>query len=222
MATCSDRCLPMAVLCLVVIRSLSALPASSGPPTTVDPFLIEEDYSDDKYLSITSKPTAPHFTSTGPSKRCDYKPCVENQTPCQQLAATSKCRCPGFTLANQAPLPPELRSLAWNGSQVVARWCAPYSDVTGYRATVGGVMRGEFGTGQRSAGLGAVDDRTEVCVFAVNAAGLSKAVCQVYRYDGHSRRGLMLTLVLVGGALGLLLLLLPVILLWRRKRQRKR
>lgn len=215
MAACSDLHLPLVLLCSVVIRGLSAL------PTTIDPFLEPEDYSDDKYPDITSAPTPPHSTSTGPSERCDYNPCVENQIPCQQLKATRGCLCPGFTLADQAPLPPQVRSLAWNGSQVVVRWCAPYSDVDGYRATVGGVMWGEFGTGQRSAGLGAVDDMTEVCLFALNAAGLSKAMCQIYHYDGYSGRGLMLTLVLVGGALGLLLLLLPVILHWRRRRQRK-
>lgn len=221
MATCSDHGLPLALLCLVIIRGLSALPAASGPPSTVDPFLIVEDYSDDQYPSTTTAPTVPRSTITGPIQRCDYNPCAENQPPCQQLAATRRCRCPGFTLDNQAPLPPELRSLAWNGSQVVVRWCAPYSAVTGYWVTVGGAFRGEFGTGQRSVGLGAVKDKTEVCLSAMNSSGLSKAVCQMYRYDGHGRRGLMLTMVLVGGALGLLLLLLPLILLWRRRRQRK-
>lgn len=221
MASCCDLSLPLALLCLLVIRGLSAPQASSGPPTTIDPFLQPEDYSDDQYPDVTSAPMAPHSTRTRPSERCDYNPCVENQTPCQQLAATRGCRCPGTTLAGQVPLPPELRSLSWNGSQVVVRWCAPYSNVNGYLATVGGVKRGEFGTGQRSAGLGAVDDKTEVCLYALNAAGVSEAVCRSYRYDGRGGRGLMLTLVLVGGALGLLMLLLPVILLWRRRRQRK-
>lgn len=216
MAACRDLRLSLAFLCLVVIRGFSA------PPPTEDPFLTPDDYSDDPNPEITSAPTPPpHSTSTRPSERCDYKPCAENQIPCQQLKATSGCLCPGITLADQAPLPPELRSLAWNGSQVVVRWCAPYSEVTGYRATVGGATRGEFGIGQRSAGLGAVEDKTEVCLFALNAAGASESACRVYRYDGYGGRGLMLTLVLVGGAVGLLLLLLPVILHWRRRRQRK-
>lgn len=226
MAARSDLRPLLAFLCLVVIRGLSGLPASSGlrpseeavpPPTTIDPFLSEEDYNP----GITSEPTASHSTSTGSSERCDYNLCRENQTPCQQLRATRGCLCPGVTLADQPPLGPELRSLAWNGSQVVVRWCAPLSDVTAYLATVGGTKKGEFGTSQRSAGLGAVDDKAEVCLFAVNDAGSSEAVCRIYHYEGRGGRGLMLTMVLVGGGLGLLLLLLPIILLWRRRRQRK-
>lgn len=230
MAACSDLPLPLALLCLVLIRGLSALPASLGvhpagtppppPPATEDPFLTSEDYND-QYPHSTHLPDKQPPTSSGPLERCNYNPCVENQTTCQQPVATRRCRCPGFTLPDQAPLPPVLRSLAWNGSQVAVRWCAPHSHVTGYRATVGGAERGKFGTGQRSGGLGAVDHMTEVCLLAVNEVGASEAVCQMYSDDGHGGGGLLLTLGLVGGALVLLLLPLLAVLLWRRRRQRK-
>lgn len=229
MAVCSELPLPLALLCLVLIRGLSALPASSGvhpvggppsPTATVDPFLNTEDYDiSQNTLSTDVRDTPPPTSSIRPLERCNYDPCMENQTPCQQLKATRQCLCPGFTLADQAPLPPVLRSLAWNGSQVVVHWCAPHSHVTGYWATVGGAKRGQFGTGQRFGGLGAMDHLTEVCLSAVNEAGTSEVVCQMYHYDGHSGGGLLLTLGLVGGALVLLLLPLVAILLWRRRRQ---
>lgn len=229
MAARSDLLLPLALVCSLLIRSFSALPASSGvhpaggppqPPATEDPFLTSEDYSVDQYPLSTHVPDTPPPARSRPLERCDYNPCMENQTSCQLQEANRQCLCPGFTLPDQAPLPPALRSLAWNGSQVVVRWCAPYSHVTGYLVTVGRAKRGQFGMGQRSGGLGAVDYLTEVCLSAVNEAGVSKAACQVYRNDGHG--GLRpLTLGLVGGTLVLLLLSLLAVLLWRRRRQRK-
>lgn len=223
MASCRDLPFLLALVCLVLVRGLSPLPTSSGvirSPlgfSTEDPFSTSEDYSEETYPVSTELPDVAPPTG-GPPKRCDYNPCLENQVPCDKLAAAYRCLCPGSTLQNEAPLAPRLESVSWNGSEVVIKWCAPYSYVTGYLATVGEVERKRFGKAQRTGGLGNVEHISKVCVAAVNNAGVSKASCQMYQTPDSS---LPLKAGLIGGALGLLLLLLLVVLLWRHKRQRK-
>lgn len=222
-----DLPLPLAIMCLLLIRGHSTLPTSEvagidsiRPPephglSTGE--LTSEDYS--HYDDIVTSPS-PNIVPPGGRtlKRCDYNPCLESQIPCAELAASTKCLCPGFTLQNVAPEAPELRSVSWNGSEVVIWWCAPYSYVTSYIVTVGGQERQRFGKDQRRAGVGNIDHISEVCVVAVNEAGVSDRSCKKYQFRDSS---LPLKAGLIGGALGFLLLLLLVVLLWRHKRQRK-
>ncbi|XP_034746338.1 leucine-rich repeat neuronal protein 4 [Etheostoma cragini] len=226
--------LSLVIVCLVLIRGYSPLPTTSrvaGPNPTRSPTPHEvstedsvptlNDYSHyedtDEYTETHTVPSteSPH---RGTSDKCKYNPCLESQTPCAELAASSGCLCPGFTLHNQLPEAPKLKSVSWNGSEVVLHWCAPYSYVTGYKVRVVGKDRQTFGKDRRSGGVGHMDSLAEVCVVAVNDVGNSEASCLMY-HPGDS--SLPLKAGLIGGALGFLLLLLLAVLLWRHQRQRK-
>ncbi len=175
-----------------------------------------DDYDEDDTFTSELPKTASPFV--GPPKRCDYNPCLETQIPCTKLSASTGCLCPGFTLRTEAPEAPNLNSVSWNGSEVVVRWCAPYSYVTGYIVTIGGRERYMFGTDRRSGGVGDIAHISEVCVAAMNDVGESNGSCMMYQPRDNS---LPLKAGLIGGALGFLLLLLLAVLLWRHKRQRK-
>lgn len=206
---------PLAIVCLVFIGGFSFLPTTSGRAgiSPKAPWFTPEDYDD-----VTTVWPGTRAPDVGPLKPCDYKPCLENQVSCAELAASTSCLCPGFTLHTEIPDQPDLRSVTWNGSEVVVRWCAPNSYVTAYHVTVGGQERKRFGRDRRSGGVGAIEDVSQVCLVAVNNAGESRASCKMYQY-GDSR--LSLRAGLIGGALGLLLLTLLLVLLLRRRRQRK-
>lgn len=226
MAARRDLPFPFVLICLVFIRGYCPLPTSSQVPgihptrplrprgVSVEAHALssEDDYVyDDTTIS-------PDIVRPDGGVRCDYSPCSEHQTPCAELAAATGCLCPGFTLHNVAPGEPDLRSVSWNRSEVVVRWCAPYSFVTKYVVTVGGQDRKTFGKEQRSGSLGDIDNIAKVCVIAVNEAGNSPESCMMYQPTDNS---LPLKAGLIGGALGFLLLLLLAVLLWRHKRQRK-
>lgn len=229
MASSRDLAFPLMIVCLVLIRSNTTLPTISGVPGTdltrplrpsatpleTDPS-DEDDYSDDYPLTTVGPKRASAGGGTFP--RCDYKPCLDNQPTCAELADSTSCLCPGITPSNVAPYAPNLRKVSLNGSEVVLQWCAPYSDVTAYVVMVGGQERRRFGKNQRSGAVGVIDDISEVCVVAVNDAGDSDTSCLMYRPRDNS---LPLKAGLIGGALGFLLLLLLAVLLWRHKRQRK-
>lgn len=195
------------------MRNIRPSGQQPGPLST----LSSEDYYDLEEQTTAAPPT---FVSPDGQNRqpCDYNPCRDNQLPCAKLSVSTGCLCPGFTLNNVAPEAPSLRSVSWNGSEVVLQWCAPYSYVTAYVVMVGGQERQRFGKDQRSGGVGAIDHISEVCVVAVNYAGDSDGSCMMYQPRDNS---LPLKAGLIGGTLGLLLLLLLAVLLWRHKRQRK-
>ncbi|XP_054482445.1 LRRN4 C-terminal-like protein [Anoplopoma fimbria] len=229
MAASRDLAFPLAIVCLVLIRSYSPQPTTSqvvekNPIRPVTPHGIETKnnvFSDNDY-NIYDEPVTPNTRDkvspiVGPRKRCDYNTCLESQIPCAKLSLTG-CLCPGFTLHNVVPEAPNLKSVSWNGSEVVAQWCAPLSYITTYIVTVGGEERQRFGEDKRSGGLGHVDPLTEVCVVAVNDAGDSEGSCMKYQSRGIS---LPMKAGLIGGALVFLLLLLLAVLLWWRKKQRK-
>ncbi|CAG5874621.1 unnamed protein product [Menidia menidia] len=201
---------PLALICLVSIRGHCPLPTTSGLAWMYPDG--HELFSDDDYdyeKAVT--------TSTGSSQRCDYHPCRESQTPCADLAEISHCLCPGFTLHNEAPRAPDLKSVSWNGSDVVAKWCEPHSYVSFYIVTVGGEDRQTFTRDQRNGGVGEIDHISQVCVVAVNDAGKSDPSCLMYK-PADKRP---LTAGLIGGALGFLLLLVLALTVWRCRRQRK-
>ncbi|XP_031724983.1 leucine-rich repeat neuronal protein 4 [Anarrhichthys ocellatus] len=230
MAANRDLAFTLGIVCLVLIRGYSPLPTTSQlaetnstRPLTPRGFMTEtfefptEDYSQIEENPVTlPRNTASPYEKT--PKRCDYNSCLDSQIPCAALATSTGCLCPGFTLHNKVPNTPTLKSVSWNGSEVVARWCAPHSYVTAYIVKVGGQERQRFRKDQRSGGLGDMDHNTEVCVVAVNDAGDSERSCLMYPPRDSS---LPLTAGLIGGALGFLLLLLLAVLLWRHKKQRK-
>lgn len=218
-----DLLLPIMIICL--LRTSFSLPTTSQP-LEFDPLeavtllgsptegfvIVPEDYGYLDYTSTTSVPKIPT------NERCDYKPCLDDQPSCYELSTTTGCLCPGFTLNNMPPIAPDLRSVTWNGSEVVVKWCEPLSFVLEYVVTVGGQEKHTFGREKRSGNVGQVENVVQVCVSAVNDSGESDASCVMYQPEDRS---LPLTVGLIGGALGLLLVLLLVILLWRRRRQRK-
>lgn len=230
MAASRDLAFPLVIVCLLLIRGYSPLPTTSqaagrnptGPLTppgfAIEAFLLSsDDYTqyDDPVTLTPHNRVSPHGRTLD---RCVYDPCLETQTTCADLAALTGCLCPGFTLHNVVPEAPLLKSVSWNGSEVVLQWCAPHSYVTAYTVTVGGEDKQTFGKDRRSGGVGDVEHITEVCVVAVNDAGKSKGSCLMYQPGDSS---LPLKAGLIGGALGFLLLLLLAILLWRHRRQRK-
>ncbi|KAM8835917.1 leucine-rich repeat neuronal protein 4 [Synchiropus picturatus] len=178
--------------------------------------------SDDYYDTldpVSTVPPRPMSSTEGRSfQRCKYDRCVDNQLPCDKLAAATGCLCPGFTLYNQLPDPPDQLSLSWNGSEVLVRWCSPYSHVTGYVVTVGGEARRRFGENQRSGGVGDIQEISEVCVVAENDAGFSDDSCTMFR---PRSRSVAVRAGLIAGGLGLLLLLLLATAIWGGRRRHK-
>nr|XP_020501868.1 leucine-rich repeat neuronal protein 4-like [Labrus bergylta] len=220
MASCGDLPPSVMIVCLLLVRGSSPLPTTPGasPMSTrgvLSKTLSPKDYED--YDLPTMVPIKPIHPDEGKPQRCDYDPCLESQIPCANLSITTGCLCRGVTLHNVAPEAPDLKSVSWEGSEVVVRWCAPYSYVTAYIVTVGGEQSKKFGKGERSSGLGDVENVAEVCVSAVNDAGSSEESCTMYQPRDSS---LPLKAGLIGGALGFLLLLLLAVLLWRHRRQR--
>ncbi|XP_061818317.1 leucine-rich repeat neuronal protein 4 [Nerophis lumbriciformis] len=217
----ANRNFPLTIIFLALIKSSITQPGSNpaGPLIPAK----DEELPPDDYYDIEDEPSTVPPKIVSPRggiavQRCDYNPCTENQPPCSELSAANHCLCPGFTSHLVAPEAPYLKSVAWNGSDVVVRWCAPLSYVTAYSVTVGGKERQRFGRERRRGGVGPVENFSEVCVVALNNAGDSEASCVMYQPKDHS---LPLKAGLIGGALGLLMLLLVVVLLWRRRRQRK-
>ncbi|XP_018548160.1 LRRN4 C-terminal-like protein [Lates calcarifer] len=214
---------PLVIVCLLFIRGYSPLPTTSratgtnpvGPLLTKAHLLSTEDYDD-----LYGKTTVPNRVSPdgGIPKKCNYNPCLEGQISCRDLAAATSCSCPGSTLHDVVPDAPFLRSVSWNGSDVVLQWCAPNSYVTHYIVTVGGHEWQQFGKDRRNVALGDIDHIAQVCVVAANDRGNSEESCKMYYPRDNS---LPLKAGLIGGALGFLLLLLLAVLLWRCKRQRK-
>ncbi|XP_008425950.1 leucine-rich repeat neuronal protein 4 [Poecilia reticulata] len=210
----TKRPFPLVIACLLSIRGFSPLSSAGTGEPPRNPVIPTEDYD---ILDEISTPTM--TTSTGTLPRCDYHSCRENQTPCEDLAASHGCSCPGFSLTTVQPDDPSLRSVTWNGSAVVVHWCAPYSYITSYVVTVKGGEKQIVKKDQRITTLKQIDHKAEVCVVAVNDVGESGPSCKEYTPASNS---LPLAAGLIGGALGLLLLILLVVLLCRRRTQKKR
>ncbi|XP_061659696.1 leucine-rich repeat neuronal protein 4 isoform X2 [Syngnathoides biaculeatus] len=220
-----SRNVPLMAICLLLISGSICQPTTyqtgtlrsrSIPSEALE--LPSDDYYDETEDNPTTFPPETVSVNRGTLKRCDYNPCEEDQPPCAELRATNHCLCPGFTSHLEAPQAPFLKTVAWNGSDVILRWCAPYSFVKAYKVTVGGTERQRFGMDRRSGGLGPIENVSEVCVVSLNDAGDSEASCMMYQPRDHS---LSLKAGLIGGALGLLLLLLLPVLLWRRRQRGK-
>ncbi|XP_043997063.1 leucine-rich repeat neuronal protein 4 [Gambusia affinis] len=209
-----NRPFPLVIVCLLSIRGFCPLSSAGTGEPPRGPVFPTDDYS------IYEDVSTPAMTTNARTfQRCDYHPCKENQTPCDVLAASFGCLCPGISLPDQHPESPTLSSVSWNGSAVVVRWCAPPSYVTSYVVTTKGGEQQIVKVDQRSTTLNQLDHKAEVCVAAVNDAGESGRSCMEYTPASNS---LSLAAGLTGGALGLLLLILLVVLLCRRRRQKKK
>ncbi|XP_029030465.1 leucine-rich repeat neuronal protein 4 [Betta splendens] len=208
-----DLLLPLVMTGLVSFKGYAPLPVSSPEPAEANP---TDDYDQLDEITTTTTP-AKGPTRGGKPQRCNYNPCLENQTSCFDLSASTGCSCPGLTLHNVPPEAPWMKSVSWNGSEVIIQWCAPYSYVTSYSVTVGGKETQMFREDQRSGALGHIDHITEVCVAALNDNGRGQEACRMYHPTDNS---LPLKAGLIGGALVLLVLVLLGVLLWHR-RQRK-
>lgn len=226
MAGLWDLPLPLMMMMICLFRTLNSLPTTSQPPEfdnldavtllgspTEGYVHVPEDYG---YMDDATTSSVPIIIPT--NERCDYKPCLDDQPSCYELSVTTGCLCPGFTLNKIAPEAPSLGPVAWNGSEVIVKWCEPLSYVSEYVVTVGGQEKYRFSREKRSGSIGQVDNIAQVCVSAVNEAGESAASCVMYQPEDRS---LPLTVGLIGGALGLLLVLLLGVLVWRRRKQRK-
>ncbi|XP_013862085.1 LRRN4 C-terminal-like protein isoform X2 [Austrofundulus limnaeus] len=202
------------IFCLVSSRGYCLKPTSSGATETPPSFYVDYEYED------TTPAPAPGRGSLKPgtSQHCDYDPCRDNQTPCMDLSLLTGCLCRGLTLYTELPEAPRIQSVFHNGSGVLVWWCAPYSYVTAYTVTVGGLERQSFGAGERRALLGEIAAEEEVCIVSRNDVGNSNSTCEKYRPKGGKRP---LTGWLIGGAGGLLLLVLLAAMLWRHRRQKK-
>ncbi|XP_017287431.2 LRRN4 C-terminal-like protein [Kryptolebias marmoratus] len=200
------------IVCLVSIRGYCQLPILSAVRGT------HPDVSDDDYYEDTVTPKAPDNVSQGAIQRCDYDRCRDNQTLCSVLSEATGCFCPGFTLYNEKPKPPEITEVSQDGSGVVVQWCAPYSYVTSYTVMVDGRERQSFGESRRTGSISGVVGEAEVCVIAVNDVGGSDKSCRKYKPQGDR---LPLTAWLIGGAGGLLLVLLLAAMLWCHRKQKK-
>lgn len=178
----------------------------------------DDYYSDYDDHDPLSQPNPAPSQSTAP-KICDYDVCLELQLPCSQLA---NCLCPGISLGLEVPAAPTLKRLYKEGSEVVVRWCAPYSIVTHYQVVVDAQEPLEFAEGKRTGAVGKVERGMKVCVVAVNNAGVSAPTefsCMIYKPPEDNN--VALKAGLIGGALGFLLLLSLGVLLWRLRARRK-
>ncbi|XP_054648880.1 leucine-rich repeat neuronal protein 4 isoform X1 [Dunckerocampus dactyliophorus] len=159
---------------------------------------------------------------------CQFNPCLENQVPCAELAASTRCLCPGISGPDTPPHAPRVHVLAPipegnNRGEVEVQWCSPSSVVTQYRVVVEGkdghVM--EIGNAFRRSPVGFLEAGTRVCVEAVNKAGHStpsQFSCQ--RYDPPSSSDYQVLAAIIGGGIALLLLILAVIF-WRCWKSKK-
>uniref|UniRef100_A0A3P9J779 Fibronectin type-III domain-containing protein n=1 Tax=Oryzias latipes TaxID=8090 RepID=A0A3P9J779_ORYLA len=124
-----NLCFLVIISGLLPLRGSSPLPTMSGV-TEDHSRLITEDYN-----NLEEEIYVPVSTHGRSSQLCDYNPCREDQISCEELKATG-CLCPWFTEEDEVPDAPTLKTVSWNGSEVVVRWCAPNSHVKAYVVTL--------------------------------------------------------------------------------------
>ncbi|XP_064182135.1 LRRN4 C-terminal-like protein [Anguilla rostrata] len=196
---------------------------SAKPPVT--PFQIryvtglsDYDYKDEEEENQPTHYRQPQDpTQNSVPQPCDYDPCQDQQVPCAQLSALTRCLCPGVTGPQDRPEAPSLQKMVREGSETVVTWCAPPSTVSSYRVVVNGGEPLVFGEQLRRAVLGELEAGARVCVEAVNDAGTSTPLpesCKEYEPQGDD--GMSLRAGVIGGGLGFLLVLsLAALLLWK-------
>nr|XP_023698570.1 leucine-rich repeat neuronal protein 4-like [Paramormyrops kingsleyae] len=217
-----NAALPSLLLFLVLLHDsvTNTVPSQNRSHTTSQPpvtyrriiFVAEPEEPETPTARASSRPAAL-------AELCDYDPCRDQQMPCTQLSLESGCLCPGLSGPNVLPQAPHLNSVRREGAEVVARWCAPASEVQQYRVTVELGTFQLFGEISRKGSLGNLVPGTKVCVEAINRAGTSTpSQYSCTRYEPKGTDTLALKAGLIAGGLTLLLLLSVVaFLLWRRK-----
>ncbi|XP_056451087.1 leucine-rich repeat neuronal protein 4 [Gadus chalcogrammus] len=217
MITVRDSTRPVWFLLLALLGSWPcvAIPTQeSGTNNMLSELLVSDDYYsvlDDPPLE--AKPGPKNESAQQP---CDYDVCLEQKEPC---LARKDCLCRGITLEDVAPEAPTVTSLTPGGSEgVTVRWCAPYSLVTTY--TIKGAEQEPVRVGShlRSSKLKGLNDGDKVCVLAENAAGEGPESCMMYLAEKDNA---YLTAGLIGGALGLGLLAVLAVLLWKYTQRRR-
>ncbi|KAK2816605.1 hypothetical protein Q7C36_022876 [Tachysurus vachellii] len=184
----------------------------------------DEDY-DNIYdeTFITESPRKPTDSKHPP---CNYDFCKDRQETCQKLFLALSCSCPGISGPFQPPDPPFLQSLyVESKGEVVVRWCAPSSTVTHYLVQVEGQDEvRSTNVDRRMMELGNLAPGSEVCVKAVNKAGVStqgRDSCTRFE-PTTSEMKLTIKLVLIGAAVVMVIVILVVaLMLWRCRRHRK-
>ncbi|XP_062845083.1 LRRN4 C-terminal-like protein [Trichomycterus rosablanca] len=182
-----------------------------------------EDYNDYYGEDLLSPATT--LKPAGTPKPCHFDLCQDQQVSCHELAKATGCSCPGISGHFQPPDPPHLRILSSEApGTVVVHWCAPASAVTHYVVLVGGQDEGrQAGERTRLMDLGDIAPGTEVCVQAVNRAGISaRGSLSCARFEPRGpESGLALKLGLIGGAVVLAVVLVLALLTWRCRRRQK-
>ncbi|XP_066517361.1 LRRN4 C-terminal-like protein [Hoplias malabaricus] len=202
------------LILLLLPTLVAASTTSSRPPN------ISEDYDSD--YDITSSPeTKPEDPMV---KRCDYDLCQDQQPSCQQLAAAQGCSCPGTSGPDELPESPRLRRLVSEGSgKVKVHWCAPVSTVTHYLVQVMGQKQLKAEESRRQMEISGVADGAEVCVRAVNGAGIStKAKHSCTRFQSQTSESVLaMRLGIIGGVVVLIMVIALALLVWRLRTRRK-
>lgn len=216
---------------VILLLLVNFLDLSSSSQNATRPHSSSSEILDD--YSVLEEPiTDPPSSSTSEVPElypCDYDMCVEQQKTCKKFAEVTPCLCPGLSPQDNPPSPPDLKHITQQDDKgVVVHWCAPTSTVTHYIVSVKGkdkaidreikVEEWERATVLRDVAAGAL-----VCVKAVNLAGVSTEngqSCATFEPQ-HSDSGLALKLGIIGGVVGLIVLLILALLLWRHKTWRK-
>ncbi|XDV20533.1 hypothetical protein PO909_025847 [Leuciscus waleckii] len=215
------------VILLLLINSLDLSSSSSSQNATQPRSPNFDDYSDDE--ETTTEPASSSTSEAPELHPCKYDMCVEQQQTCKELAAVTPCLCPGLSPQDNPPSPPHLSGLTQQDDKgVVVHWCAPTSIVTHYIVLVKGkdkVIEREINVEERKRAIELRDVAAGalVCVKAVNIVGVSTESvqsCATFEPQ-HSGSGLALKLGIIGGVVGLIVLLVLALLLWRHKTWRK-
>lgn len=205
----------------------SVNPSASRPPVTKTRIryisVPDEDYDDEKTPKPVSKGPTEVTTTQFTPRECEYDPCVVPKVPCSEIAAQTKCYCPGITGPDELPAAPYIKELKQGASGLVeVHWCAPQSTVSYYKViTEGGHEAHTFSNFSRTGLVQGVIAGARVCVVAGNNVGLSTESEKSCAHFEPRNQVIPMSGVIAGGIFCLLALVLAVVLLCRWKRGRK-
>lgn len=217
---------PVILLLLINFLDLSSSSSSQNATRPRSYSGETEDYS--VLEDPTTEPPSSSSTTTEDTERnfCDYNMCVEHQQTCTDLAIVTGCFCPGLDILSP-PSPPTISYLTQQDDKgVLVHWCAPTSIVSHYKVLVkdkDSVREIPMEEKKRTTVLRNVTAGALVCVVAVNKNGVSeenKQSCATFKPQ-HPVSGLALKLGIIGGVVGLIVLLILGLLLWRHKKRRE-
>ncbi|XP_067296224.1 LRRN4 C-terminal-like protein [Pseudorasbora parva] len=185
-----------------------------------------EDYNNFEDPTTRPPSSTPTVSESPELDSCHYDMCIEQQQTCKALSEVTPCLCPGLTEQFQPPIAPDRVHLTQlDDKRVEVHWCAPGSVVTHYIVLVKGKEDRRIPVEERKRATILQDMAAYdvVCVLAVNHGGSSTEdgqSCDIFEPQ-HSDSGLALKLGIIGGVVGLIVLLILALLLWRHKIRRK-